>query len=402
LTRNPFPSSTIPEDIPLITVDRESEIRHFKDVIGRLYQDGGSTTTVLVGDYGSGKSHLMRIFKNSVNAQLLQSDEPCLAVYVRSTGRNFSDFFFAFVDDVGKSFLSELSKKTILDYFSKNWSRAQRHIFDKDLRKKFDPKSGNLDEILRSSTILDLVTEIRDEHFEGIKDKDIISAFLFLAHPDFSSLAWRWFLGESLSKDERNEILVDSPIADKKESYSAFQSFIGLLRRASIKSVVLLVDELEKIVLIPSIQRSQYQDDLRHLIDDNPKWMAIFFAIAPNQWNQLSSEPTAFQRRLAGNIHQLDNFDEGRIRDLLHEHLLRSRISDFSEADLSSTFPECEPALCPFTDDSVSVISSVTRGKVSDVLLLSRKALDFFMDHLSSYRAITKELVTTMARQEGF
>lgn len=36
LTRNPFPSTAIPEEIPPVTVDRDLIIHHFQDVIAHL------------------------------------------------------------------------------------------------------------------------------------------------------------------------------------------------------------------------------------------------------------------------------------------------------------------------------------------------------------------------------
>ncbi|MEM3551384.1 MAG: DUF2791 family P-loop domain-containing protein [Candidatus Bathyarchaeia archaeon] len=401
LTRNPFPSAAIPEEVPIITVDREPIIRHFQDVIAHLYQYGDSVVTVLVGDYGSGKSHLLRVFKHSVNSQLLQLDEPMLAVYIKSPGRSMLDFFFNFLEDLGRPLLTDFSIKVIKEYLQRTWAKSQRHIFDREMRKKFEQGETPVEYILRASTINDLITEIKREVFASVKSQDLVSAFLFLAHPDYSSTAWRWLLGEKLSREERESILVDTSISDTKEAYLMMQSTFELLRLIGIKSLVLLVDELEKIVLIPAVQRSQYQDDLRHLIDDNPKGLGVFFAIAPAQWSMLSREPTALQRRLAGNIQLLDNFDEERIKELIRGYLSISRTEEFSKEKIKEKFPKCEVELCPFTLDSIKLISEKTKGRVSDVIMLCRKALDYFIDNIDKYEAITPELISTLAKQEG-
>jgi len=401
LKRNPFPSAAIPEEVPIITVDREPIIRHFQDVIANLYQDGSSTVTVLVGDYGSGKSHLLRVFKHSINSQLLQLDEPVLAVYVKSPGRNMLDFFFTFLEDLGRPLLSDFSARVIKDYLQRTWAKSQRHIFDKEIRKKFEQKEITVESLLKASTVNDLIAEIRRETFASVRSQDLVSAFLFLAHPDYSSTAWRWLLGEKLSSEERENILVDASISDAKEAYLMMQSMFELLRSMGIKSLVLLIDELEKIVFIPALQRSQYQDDLRHLIDDNPKGLGLFFAIAPAQWSMLSREPTALQRRLAGNIQLLDRFDEERIKDLVKEYIRISRTEEFPEKEVKKKFPQCEVELCPFTLDSIKLILEKTQGIVSNVILLCRKALDYFIDNMDKYEAITSELISAVAKQEG-
>lgn len=401
LKRNPFPSIAIPEEIPPITVDRESIIRHFQDTIAYLYEKGESTVTVLVGEYGSGKSHLLRLFKHSVNSQLLHTEEPVLAVYIRSPGRNILDFFFAAVEDIGRSTLTQLSIQVIQKYLQKTWSHSKRHFFDKEIREKFEQGEIGIESLLRASTIYDLIREIREKLFSKIRNSDLVSAFLFLSHPDYSSIAWRWLLGEKLSREERDNILVDSLLTDVKESYSVLQSFIQLLQSLGMKALVFLVDELEKIMLIPSLQRSRYQDDLRHFIDDNPKGIAIFFAIAPAQWDMLSREPTALQRRLAGNVHVLDPFDEERIKDLIRGYLRLNRTEDYSETAARNRFPQCDPDLCPFTENSIDAILDKTKGIVSGVILLCRKSLDFFLDNIDSYEVITAELIELVAKQEG-
>jgi len=398
---NPFPSTAVPEEVPLITVDRERIIRHFQDTVAHLFHDGGSTVTVLVGGYGSGKSHMLRVFKHSVNSQLLHLEESMLAVYIRSPGRNILDFFFNLIEDIGRSMLTDYSRNVIKEYLVRNWKEYKRHFYDNEILQKFEENEIEIDQLLRVSRIYDLMSEIRSEHFSNIRSSDLISAFLFLSHPDYSSIAWRWFLGEKLSREEKKSIMVDTLITDVKEAYAVLKQFINLLHSLGIKSLVLLIDELEKIMLIPGLLRSQYQDDLRHLIDDHPKGVGFFFAIAAAQWEALSREPTALQRRLAGNIFVLDKFDEERVKNLIRGYIGLNRTNDFSEEKAKIRFPQCPPDLCPFTEESVNVIYEKTEGIVSSVIILCRRSLDFFLDNIHRYDAITEDLVQEVAKQEG-
>ncbi len=97
LKRNPFPAVGVPSDALLITVDRVPIIKRFENVIAELLTDGTSIITVLVGDYGSGKSHLLKVFKQSVNSQLLSRENGTLAAYVKSPGEGFRDFFLEII-----------------------------------------------------------------------------------------------------------------------------------------------------------------------------------------------------------------------------------------------------------------------------------------------------------------
>ena len=168
LEKNPFPSIGIPEDNPPITVDRDPIVLHFQDVIAHLYQDGSSTVTVIVGDYGSGKSHLLKVFKHSVNSQLSQLDAPTLAFYVKSPGRNFLDLLYTVVDDMGKAVLSDYSDKVISD-FIKNSNKKSKYIFDTKMEEQFSKNDIRIGSLLRSSRFLELFSDIRKEQFSQIK-----------------------------------------------------------------------------------------------------------------------------------------------------------------------------------------------------------------------------------------
>jgi hypothetical protein len=209
-------------------------------------------------------------------------------------------------------------------------------------------------------------------------------------------------LGQTLSRDEKDLIDVNDSLDNDKEAYSLFQSFVELLHSLGMGSLVILVDELEKTVLISALGRSQYQDDLRHLIDDNPKGMAMFFAIAFAQWEQFGREPTALQRRLAGNIFNLDKFDRTRTRSLIEAYLEINRTTEFTKSNAEKSFPKCPPKLAPFTEESIEDLLTVSMGKVSDLIGLCRKVVDYFLDHSKDYTEINSELLAQLAKKEGY
>ena len=120
LRSNPFPATAIPCDEPLTTADRQAVIRRFTDVLSSLVTDRSSSVTVLLGDYGAGKSHLLKLFKVSVNKELLASDTPILAIYGKSPGKSMRDLFLYLIDDIGREFLSGLASRRIFDFLSKS------------------------------------------------------------------------------------------------------------------------------------------------------------------------------------------------------------------------------------------------------------------------------------------
>jgi len=395
LKRNPFPAIGIPEETPSITVDREKVLERFRNVIWELLNTGKSIITVMVGEYGSGKTHLLRIFKKSVNAQLLS--EGTLAVYVKTPGEDFSYFFYGFVDDIGLDLLTQLSSNFISQAM-RSQRELMKHIFDEEMRKSFMSAEMELGDVMDKIRFFDLADDLKDSKFSGI-DSDLAQAFLSLANPELSATAWRWLLGDNLDRDERGSLHIRASI-DPKATYKMFCSIVKLFPKIGIENLVVLIDELEKITLITKLKKDKYQDDFRRLIDDHPKNMCFYFAIAPRQWQDLTKEPTALVRRLKGNWHLLEDFKKDETRELIESYLFSVRIAQYPGKKVKASFPNCEPSLFPFTDESIDTISKKSKGVVSDILLICRKALELLCDS-EEYTVITPKLVERAVGKKG-
>lgn len=222
-----------------------------------------------------------------------------------------------------------------------------------------------------------------------------------LSHPDYSSKAWRWFLGGHLDKKEKEDLNVEILIEDDEKAYSIFGNLVKLLQIVGIKSFVILVDELEKITQLDARKRTRYQEQLRQLIDDYPKNMCMYFAIAPYQWGLLTKEPTALVRRLAGNWITLGGFEKDYTREFIERYLFHSRVDKFSSKEAKAKFIDCEPSLCPFTTESIDTIQKASKGLVSRIILLCRKSLEYLHDNQKDYHSITPQLVEFVKKQEG-
>lgn len=389
---NPFPSTAIPEEAPAFNVDREKAVDHFKDIIFQLGSNKTPFVTVLVGDYGDGKTHLLRLFKQSVNAQLFDIEkdgENTLAIYIRTPGRNFKEFFSEVIEDIGRGLLETISNKLIKEYIQENKEKAMTFVIgsEKNIPTKFE-----VNEFLRNSMVLDLFRTITKKNFPDFNDHSVIYAILFLSHPDYSSLAWRWFLGEKLSTAENDRLLVSTSITDKDRAYKLYKNLLDLLRYVGITSLVLLVDEMERLTIIPGMQKAIFYDDLRHLIDDSTTGTSYFFAIAPHQWNELTREPSALSRRLSENTFVLDRFDEKRIIKLIAKYVGFKRIEK-NEAIIKSTFGECDADVAPFLNEAITTIFEKTEGNIYSTLILCRKLIDYCVDNFSKTKVISSEIV---------
>ena len=401
LKDNPFPAIGIPGDRINFCVDRLRSKSRFKDVLTELIYNDSSSITVLVGDYGSGKSHLLKLFKQSINEELLPQDNPILAAYVKSPGEDFRDFYLHFIDDIDLDLLVEYSRNTIEKYFKNNRENVAKWIHDQDQKEKFLKGKYNFEDVFQKTQRSNLFTDIRKDYFKSVNFDDLVYAFLSLASPEISSKAWKWFQGEKLEKNDKDILKVDKQIDDDESTFMMFREFLKLQKVIGIKSLVLLIDELEKLTYIHAIKRTKYEDKLRDLIDENPKNLCIFFAIAPTQWKLLAKESTAFIRRLAGNWDELQGFEEKDTSELIETYLIFSRVEGISPNLMKERFKECEVSLCPFTSNSVKRIQELTKGRVSQVIFICRRLIDYYYDNQEKFPAITPDMVDTIWAKEG-
>ncbi|MGA2459917.1 MAG: BREX system ATP-binding domain-containing protein [Candidatus Bathyarchaeia archaeon] len=396
LTRNPFPSTAVPSDLPLTTADRQAAIRRFLDVLTVLRTDNSSSVTVLLGDYGSGKSHLLKLFKLSVNRKLSTGDNPALAIYAKSPGRSMRDLFLYIVDDLGRELLTDLAVRWIFQNLSK--AETQKYLAQK--QSYVLNSYSDVPKYLSIARSLELVNDMLPR-LAAAKNPDLVRAFLILPHPELGSIAWRWFVGSSLSRDEHKTLGIDSTIDDQSIAERALNAFLKLLHVIGLSGLVVLIDELEAITLITRMSRGLYQDALRHLIDGNPGGLAIMFAITPAEWEELTEVPSALERRLAGSVIDLAPFSKKEVLELVQRYLLTSRISGSAKkSETTDTRSTIEASIFPFTIAALDEIFSTTKGTVSKVVTLCRLCIE---NLASDTRAtIDADYVKHVITREGF
>jgi len=389
LQMNPFPAIGIPEEAPSTTADRREILEEFRRSLSRTLFDNKKTIMVVTGDFGAGKSHILKYFRFKVNVQLLQ-DEKVLAIYVKTVGRNFRDLYLNFVDGISRDFFSELAssivKKQMEDLGD---AKLRKFVFDKELDKIEDLAKVNVDSYLRGSRSLDFFKSIRAK-YSGISNSNAIYAILNLAHPVYSSAAWRWLLGESISKEEMFQILVDGFVGDVKESQSTLIGIIEFLLNAKLNAVTILIDELEKLTLIPRNLREVYMDDIRHFIDDMPAKVFVILAITPTAYNDINQFETALTRRLAGTEQELRFFTPDDTKELIARYLKLGRKTQY----VPSNFKETSAEFFPFTFGAIERIDSRSKGLISKIITLCREGIELGI--VQRKRLIDEEIIDSV------
>ena len=377
LESNPFPSMGLPDDVPVTMADRKEILVRFKSALADCVNAGNSSVTVLTGDYGSGKTHLLKYFKYRVNDQLYHSNSKnkVLSIYVKSVGISVVNLFKYFMDDVGRYFLANIAIKEISKYLEQlDDDKIKSYIYAKELKTK-DFKSVKLDEYLRGSRFYDLFKEIRKSSFDKISNDDFVYALLHLAHPDYSQIAWRWFLSEDLEKESRKMILIDNNITDRQQVLDIFNDVLSLILQTGLKSLVILVDEFENITNISKTGRDRYIDDIRHLIDENKKGICFVIATTYTGFNAVMESDSALTRRFARG-YKLEKFNLDDIKELIKQYLQIYRLEDSDLQEKVKKHSDTSIDIYPFTNNAIKLIHEKTNGVVHYVIDTCRESIE--------------------------
>lgn len=386
---NPFPSVGIPEEVPAVTADREEVLKHFKTSLRETIFENKSTITVLSGDWGAGKSHILKYLKYKVNTELLDSDTPVMAVYLKSVGRNFKDLYLYFIDDIGREQLTNTAKQVIKKFLDDiGEEKAKDFIYDNAAKESFNLDTITMDEFLLITRYYDIFYEIQ-KRLKNV-DTQVLNAFLYLAHPENFSIAWRWFLGESISLDERKMIKVQENIDDSRNAEMVLQGLVSIFVQAGLDTLVLLIDEFENFSLINKNQRDKYLNELRHFIDENPNKLYLVVAGTPTAYADMTEVPSALTRRLAGQEFILDKFDIKNIKELINLYILNARIKETEKIDKLLKDAQ-NPDLYPFTDEAIDALYERTKGNVGYIIKICKKAIFTILN--KKEKTIKKDLI---------
>lgn len=325
LTQNPFPYTPVPDDRPTLMVDQERAMGRLLDVISTARNTGRSNHAVIIGPYGSGKSHILKHLQSVIEERFART---MLACYIPTLGRDFLHLYRSFMADLGMSRLSELAKVAEDAGIPPSLSSALKALQDEETRGK----------------------------------------------------AWRWLIGDELSV-ELHELGISRRI-DPTFAQSVLKVILSLLRRVGRSVVCLLIDEMEVLSEIEIERRQAMLDSLRHLVDDNPQGLCFIFACTPAGWDDVFKYGLALARRLSRNVVYLESLTEQTAREFVAAFVRRFRTGEKGlkrhlkekgmPKELIDTFP--------FTADGIAKLFEASRGNTGEMVKYCNMAVDHGID----------------------
>jgi hypothetical protein len=364
LLRNPFPRIPVAQDHPDIFVNRESIMRRIEYVIKDGLETGRSNLAVVIGDYGAGKSHILKYLKARINETMPKRREARgIAAYV-TPGRSIRDLYANFLRDLGLEFFVSILR-----------SMPKPHLVFQAHSQDIFGQEGRY---LSLETLPDAVRRNVSQ--------DLQRAFLNLYTPELRTPSWQWIVGMPLLAAERRAIGVRTSLKDM-EVLTAFKDVIVLLNSFGFRLVCVLLDELESIVDIAPRDREPYYNDLRHFIDQNTTGICLIMTITRKAWIDFRDHGHPLERRLIRNMDELWKFTNEDATELIRRHLLKGRDEYAMQtgSDLNTVlnrimerYPEHDPTIFPFTSDAITTINAgeLADGKVSEILRIASDLID--------------------------
>jgi hypothetical protein len=269
-------------------VGREQELEILRTSLEMMTKSNVSQFKLIEGDYGFGKTLLMKTFE----AEAIQQGY-VVARFALGTHNNFSKPEIVYKDIMSNIRTKQSETSTDFEMIFESWlkdlklqrgtSSASKHIFS--VIEELSKYNATF-----SSVLLCYI-------------RAIINNDLEIAH-----LALAWINGDyNISVEQKKRIGVRGSI-DRNNAFDILQGFSKLVELLGYKGLVIFVDELEYIMRERQDIRDRSYTTLRHLIDEIGlnRWNKTFFlgAYTPDMINDkhkgFSSYEALYQRIQSG------------------------------------------------------------------------------------------------------
>lgn len=371
LKYNPFPVAGIGDtDAKNIPPLEPAIADHIRGFLKAALESGKFTGMTVVGDFGMGKTHLLRWIEHVINSGTTKlRDQKVKAYYISNPGVRPMDILMAVTKAIGE----ENFRKMIWTIVAADLQQRMKEHGPKAIRSAFDVDAHQ--------SLLGLT----DEQVAAMMRNDALASFgKFRERYQAAFLpprALRQYIGIVLRGVTPNldvvQTLSSMLLDDEMKSFTSwifltsaegrqqlkvpqadyFQAILEVIKRNGVGYIFLLVDEFEDITGTRFSPRhsAEYLATLRLLIDEHVSDFSLVVALVPRAWQITQELSPPLTDRLRSQIIDLQPLSLERAEEVVGRYLAQARGQDngISVHDLR-----------PFTREAIVAILGLTEGNI--------------------------------------
>lgn len=386
LRKNPFPlGGNYPDAYLNYTYLSSSKEGVIKDFLYSTFVRQEFNGLLVLGEYGSGKSHALHFIRDTIlNDPFFGNQALCFLIQNPSVSPE--DILLSLLREVKLGVVQDLVFKPLAGAFNIKYKDKPLE-FLKDF-SNYTQQGNLLSEQYTPSWYPNLFSLSYREFLKQLNDNGItlnkknLQSFaqenlradinidsplllndlidLIAADESKNMTSWETFLSSKLMKSKKSSFGVEYYL----------QAFLELFKRAGIRHVYLLVDELEDLRTqrISTKSTVEYVATLRKMIQHNYKMFSLVLACTRDAWNDLTRLYPAIQDRFPKLLDLASTPSD--IKQVIHNYLNNSRPKDLVVKN----------DWAPFTEEGVDALIT-SRGLVlRHVLTGCRQVLDAAVD----------------------
>ncbi len=319
---------------------------------------GAGTVLAVLGDYGTGKTHLaVRLVRHARKAL----EDPSRALYLEATADSFVELYRRFMRRVGR----ESVRTQVSDYYADIVADSlQSTGLTAETLEWLGSRSLEPQEVVERLGLMEsaLLRQVQDRLRQVTNNKDFGTALTLLLRPGFEHAVWSWLLGGT-----PDQVLVERGITTPIDTEVAALEAMGvfaLLFGGRRRRFVLAVDELDKIFSAESRPRARTMAAFQTMLQVFAKAGACLVLCGLPEFKAVLSP--AVRQRIPYTV-TLSGLDYPQVR----EFIVRAQQAVTGRATLA-----------PFTPETVRYLRDVAGGNTRNVVRLCHRVFRLVDDRV--------------------
>jgi hypothetical protein len=392
LSRNPFSASGLaPENPPGLPVSAvRQDLERF---VASFLQTGSYQAAVLVGPYGSGKTHHMRLLE-----KLFRSDPATRVVYLASAQNDPRQVVEAVLKELGRGDLAKLVWRPVLETLRRAQTQDPSRIFaefgDEKIKARRPRNSVAIfpDVVFSDDALGDyrrLIVAFQERRDLSLKKLRTYAISTLSKHLNISAGSARLLFDttedEALRAAGAADQLFSGPAKEPAaEEAEVLRGLSQLLTEDGTTRLVLLIDEFEGVSMLERMTRRQSVDylySLRMLVDRTAPSApyALVVATTPQAYDLARDLYSPTESRFQWQI-KLPILDESTAREILTTALASARL------------PKARDGIRPFTDEFLQALLATGISVPRALIVKAHRAIERAAED-QKVTAITAEII---------